>query len=139
MRATVSYKESSTTFATMTLTPSQWVLDHTVTELFSFTLGADASPENVAPGAQRTVTATVTNVSYEVWLNTVLGTTLACNYTYPPAASVPVTFSLDYGPGSSLSGASAATDGNGNATVIFTMGTATARVRVVAGDRKSVV
>jgi len=135
VQADVNYATSSTTYATVTFTPDtteRWTYDHTEASVSSISLGADGTTDLLMPGDQRTLTAAVTQDSYEVWTSN-MGNTENRNYTTEAAAGVPVAFSLESGDGT-LSAASVTTDQNGNAAVNFTMGAATSRVVADAGD-----
>ena len=135
VQANVSYATTNSTYATLAFSPASveetWTLDHVVSSISGITVGANGSTDALAPGTQRTVTAAVTSDSYEVWISN-LGNTEDRNPTSGPASGTSVSFSLDSGDGA-LSGSSATTGSDGNASVGFTMGSATSQVTASAG------
>ena len=135
VRADVSYATSTSTYATLGFNPAMveetWALDHVESSISNLILSANGSTDGLTAGTVRTLTAAVTSASYEVWVSN-RGNTEYRNSTTGPGTGVSVSFSLDYGDGS-LSGYSATTDYNGNASVDFTMGGAASQVAATAG------
>lgn len=139
VRADVSFATASSTYATLDFTPATaqetWSLDHVETSITALTLGADGSTDALDPGAQRNVTATVTQYSQEVWVSN-LGNTEYRNAGTSPAQGASVSFSISYGDGS-LSSSSGTTDSNGSATVGFTMGSQNTGVGASSGGQSA--
>ncbi len=134
VRADVTYATSSSTYATLAFTApaaEQWNYDHTDVTVSSITLTANGDLDNVAAGTERTVTATATGDSHDVFTST-WGNTRNENYCTGPISGLTISFSIASGDGT-LAAGSAVTGGDGAASVNFTMGNAVSQLQAAAG------
>lgn len=109
-----------------------WTYDHSESALTFSGFTAAGGTDNLRPGNTRTLTATVMNETWDVYVSN-YGNTDNRNDSMSPALGVSVGFSVSAGDGQ-LSAYSSTTDSSGQAAVGFTMGSTASTVQADVND-----
>lgn len=118
-------EEASLAFEPPMVVEEQWSFSH-YEGLVSASLSSDG--QSVGSGQSQTLTASVTYNQWEVQMSS-WGNTRTVNFSSSPASGAQVSWSVESGDGS-VTAYNWSTDGSGNATAGFTMGSTSSRVRV---------
>jgi hypothetical protein len=145
VQADLGYLSTMTTTATKSFTPATvtetWTMDRTEGSISTSLHVADGS-SGLSSGDSRTVDATVTLTTWEIW-NSNLGNSETRNYASGPAIGTPVVFHVATGDGvwGAASGGghitTISTDGDGRSSAQFYMGGSDSNVTVSASYNSS--